>query len=282
MPRRLSRRAFLFGALALAATPPLVRFGNDSLTRTALDLPVLGLPSGFDGYRVVQLSDLHGKVFAPDQRPLLDMVAEARPDLVVLTGDLVDHWHGGVDMVAKLAEALLRLAPVAACGGNHEWESRLGPELWNRLLLRGVMVLRNESFSLERGGERLVLAGLEDYPGYENREHVCRAQLNLALQGVSPGACVLLLAHRPQHFSLYARAGVNLALCGHIHGGQFRLPGLGGLLSPDRTFFPQHDAGAYNDGGATMFVHRGLGNSGIPVRINNRPEVAVLTLRAAS
>ena len=249
-------------------------------TRAEVALP--GLPQGFDGYRIVHLSDLHGHEYGEDSGELLDRVREGSPDLIVVTGDLIDQ-QSQLAMVPALAQGLAAVAPTYYVTGNHEWALGTGAvrELKGVLAQCGVTVLSNQYQILERDGARIALAGVDDPNGYADQ--TSPEELAAAIQADQPGLFTLLLAHRNDHFGQYANAGYDFVMSGHGHGGIVRLPLVGGLIGTDRRLFPPWTAGAYTVGDSTLFVSRGLGNNTVPYkgfRIFDRPELAVVTLRA--
>ena len=249
-------------------------------TRTQAELPAL--PAGFDGYKIVHLSDLHGHQYGEDSGELLDRVREEGPDLIVITGDLIDQ-ESQLAMVPALARGLAAVAPAYYVTGNHEWALGTGAvrELKNVLSQCGVTVLSNQYQILERDGARIVLAGVDDPNGYADQ--TTPEELYAWIQGEAPGLFTVLLAHRNDHFGQYANAGYDFVLSGHGHGGIVRLPFVGGLIGTDRRFFPEWTSGIYTVGDSTLFVSRGLGNNTTPFpgfRIFNRPELAVVTLKA--
>lgn len=249
-------------------------------TRAEVALP--GLPQGFDGYRIVHLSDLHGHQYGEDSGELLDRVREGSPDLIVVTGDLIDQ-QSQLAMVPALAQGLAAVAPTYYVTGNHEWALGTGAvrELKGVLAQCGVTVLSNQYQILERDGARIALAGVDDPNGYADQ--TSPEELAAAIQADQPGLFTLLLAHRNDHFGQYANAGYDFVMSGHGHGGIVRLPLVGGLIGTDRRLFPPWTAGAYTVGDSTLFVSRGLGNNTVPYkgfRIFDRPELAVVTLRA--
>lgn len=249
-------------------------------TRAEVALP--GLPQGFDGYRIAHLSDLHGHQYGEGSGELLDRVREGSPDLIVVTGDLIDQ-QSQLAMVPALARGLAAVAPTYYVTGNHEWALGTGAvrELKGVLSQCGVTVLSNQYQILERGGDRIVLAGVDDPNGYADQ--TTPEELYAWIQEDSPGLFTLLLAHRNDHFGQYANAGYDFVMSGHGHGGIVRLPLVGGLIGTDRRLFPPWTAGAYTVGDSTLFVSRGLGNNTVPYkgfRIFDRPELAVVTLRA--
>ncbi len=249
---------------------------------TYTEVPLKGLPAGFDGLRVVHISDLHGHEYGEDSGDLLDRVREERPDLIAVTGDLIDQ-AGQLRMVPALAQGLSAIAPTYYVTGNHEWSLGTGTvkELKRLLTQCGVAVLSNRYEVLERNGDKIALAGVDDPNGYADQ--TTPEQLCARIQGKDPGLFTLLLAHRNDRFGQYANAGYDFILSGHGHGGIIRLPFVGGLLGTDRRFFPKWDSGVYTVGDSTLFVSRGLGNNTAPIkgfRLFNRPELAVITLKA--
>lgn len=242
------------------------------------DLTLENLPRGFDGLRIVQISDLHGHEYGRDSEGLLSAVKEAGPDLIFITGDLIDQ-AGQLAMVSPLARGLAAIAPTYYVTGNHEWATKETRQLKTLLTDCGVTVLSNQYHVLERGGSTLVLAGVDDPNGYSDQK--TPEELAAQIEAEQPGQFVMLLAHRNHLFSQYAAAGYDLVLSGHAHGGIIRLPFTDGLLGTDRRFFPTWTAGVYTLGDSTLFVSRGLGNNTVPVpsfRLFNRPDLAVLTL----
>ena len=246
--------------------------------RALAQLP--GLPQGFDGFTIVHLSDLHGHEYGEGNRELLERVRAERPDLIVVTGDLIDQ-KSQLEMVPALARGLAAIAPSYYVTGNHEWALGSGTvrELKAVLAQCGVSVLSNQYEILERGGSKLVLAGVDDPNG--RADQTTPEELRAQIEGQAPGLFTLLLAHRNDHFGQYAAAGYDFVMSGHGHGGIVRLPFVGGLIGTDRRFFPPWTSGVYAVGDSALFVSRGLGNNTVPfkgLRVFNRPEVAVVTL----
>lgn len=251
---------------------------------TYADVAPKGLPAEFDGYKIVHLSDLHGHEYGEGSGELLKLVAEQRPDLIVVTGDLIDQ-EGQLEMVPALAKGLAAIAPTYYVTGNHEWATAGGTgtvkELKALLKECGATPLSNQYEVLGRGGGKIALAGVDDPNGYADQ--TTPAQLRARIEQEEPGLFTLLLAHRNDHFGVYVNAGYDLVLSGHGHGGIVRLPFVGGLLGTDRKLFATWDAGVYTLRDSTLFVSRGLGNNTVPYkgfRLFNRPELAVVTLRS--
>lgn len=252
------------------------------LQTTRAQMPVAGLPAGFEGCRIVHLSDLHGHEYGAGSESLLARVREAEPELIFLTGDLIDRAEQ-LTMVPALARGLAAIAPTYYVTGNHEWAVGEVSALKSLLTQCGVVVLSNEYALVERGGDRLVLAGVDDPNGYADQK--TPEALYAELEAAFPGETALLLAHRSDRFAQYAAAGYDGVFSGHAHGGIVRLPLTDGLVGTNRNLFPTHTAGVYREGGSTLFVSRGAGNNTVNIpgfRLFNRPEVAVITLRSAT
>jgi hypothetical protein len=240
------------------------------------------LPEGFDGAVAVQLSDLHGATFGADNETLLRRVRSAQPDYIFLTGDILDRVRETPQSYAiELGAALSQIAPTYYVTGNHEWALGNVEELKRGLEEVGVTVLTNEYVTLERGGDSIVLAGIDDPNGYADQKTPEEVADEVNRDFSDP--FWLLLAHRNNLFKgQYSLLGADLVVTGHGHGGLIRLPFTDGLMSVERTWFPSYTAGFYEENGSTLFVSRGLGNSGRTFRLFNRPELVVLTLARES
>ena len=274
--RRLAVLAALAAALVLFA-----RWENTSLEVDRFDPAFSDLPAGFDGCRIVVLSDLHGAEFGEDNADLFETVAEQAPKYIFYLGDLEDKYRGPEPGYAEtVAAGLSAIAPTYYVTGNHEWAIGDVPELKERLEAQGVTVLSNSFVTLERNGDTVVLAGIDDPNGYADQKPPETVAAEVYAACGDP--FWMLLAHRNDHFEeQYSLLGADLVLSGHGHGGIIRLPFTDGLLSTDRTLFPSYTAGLYEANGSALFVTRGLGNSGPSFRLFNRPEVAVVTLHRA-
>ena len=269
----------LLGALAaLALLSAFLWWSNTSLQVDTFTCNLPRLPADFEGFTIVQLSDLHGAQFGENNEKLLQTVAGAAPDLIVITGDLLDQGRdpeaGYVDTLAK---GLTAIAPTYFVTGNHEWARPDAEALKAQLRAGGVTVLSNGADLLTRGDASLVLAGIDDPNGYADQK--TPEELRDEIYAGAEDPFWILLAHRNTLFKKqYSLLGADLVLSGHGHGGLVRLPFTDGLFSTDHTLFPSYTAGFYEANGSTLFVSRGLGNSGYTFRLFNRPQVAVLTL----
>lgn len=272
------KHLFLKIMLSLGITAGLLLAdSNLRVTRTEYELAYTTLPESFDGFTVVQLSDVHGALFGRDNADLLKKVRAAAPDLIAITGDLADA-DTDLERVDALLAGLTPIAPVYYVSGNHEWSDGVLEPLTEILETRGVRYLRNEYEVLERQGEAVVIAGVEDPNGRADQPKP--DEFAKTLRRERPGDFVLLLGHRNYWVREYPTLPVDLILCGHAHGGIIRLPFVGGLLAQGRQLFPDYDAGLYESGSYRMLVSRGLGNSVSIPRFWNNPELVTVTLRA--
>lgn len=239
------------------------------------------ITSALDGFRILQLSDLHNAQIGEDNTTLAARIRALNPDLIVITGDLVDSYHPNPAIAFGLVEQIADICPICYTTGNHELRLSDTEQqaLFDALESFGVLVLRNESIEITRNGASLWVTGVDDA--------VLRSGKTVdslsALVSKQPEDCFsLVLAHEPHYFPEYCEAGVQLVLCGHAHGGQFRLPFLGGLYAPGQGILPNYTAGEYVQGGTEMIVSRGIGNTGFPFRLFNYPDLVCIDLCAFS
>lgn len=273
--------------LSLAAVAvvlvPWTIWGNITVGTTQYTVVSSRLPAAFDHYRMVVVSDFHNAEYGDHNRQLIRQIAAEQPDSIVFTGDLLDSRHPNLAIVEDLIRELTAVAPCYYVTGNHE--ARLGSqfqELEQLLLAHSVVVLHDEAVPLTRNGETIQLVGLDDPDFTDRNASIQQSMLETKLRNLNLTTDYrILLSHRPEYFDAYVAAEIDLALCGHAHGGQFRLPLVGGLVAPNQGFFPKYDAGVYTEQGTTMIVSRGVGNSILPVRFNNRPELVSVELVCA-
>ena len=250
---------------------------QNSIAIQTVTIPAKGLPAAFDGLRIAHISDLHGKEFGEDNEKLLAEVAQLQPDLIAITGDLIDQ-KSQLETVPALAKGLSAIAPTYYVTGNHEWPLHCVSELKQLLTDCGVRVLSNEYELWELNGATLAVAGVDDPNGPADQK------TGDELRGEIDADYTILLTHRNTVYD-YAGWGYDLVLCGHGHGGIFRVPLLDkGVLGTDRTFFPEFDGGLYGfaDGG-WCFESRGLGSNTVPIeafRLFNRPDLPLIILNS--
>ncbi len=266
-----------------------VVWDNTRITVTTMEVESERLPKEFDGYRIVQVSDLHNDEFGEKNENLLAVIKDAKPDMIAITGDLLDSRRTSVEKAANFVKEAVKIAPCYYVTGNHE--SRMKKEygqLEKLMEEAGVEVLRNEKQTLEKEGAAILIAGIDD-PRFvlasdkvEKMEKAIGKVMTPLLEDVPEEQFRLLLSHRPELFDLYCEYEFDLVLTGHVHGGQFRIPGIGGIIGPGQGLLPDYDVGLYSKANTNMVLSRGLGQSIVPFRLNNPPELVVVVLRTAA
>ena len=257
-------------------------WGNTALELNKYTITSERLPDAFDGYRVAHVSDLHNAEMGDNNEKLLAMLKDCKPDIIAITGDLIDSRNTDVEIALQFAKEAVKIAPCYYVTGNHEARVSKYDEIKTGLTELGVIVLADERLEIEKDGQRIRLLGVDDLSFqtdylFGNSASVMQHKL----QGLvdEEDMYTVLLSHRPELFEVYTEGNIDLVLSGHAHGGQFRLPFVGGLVAPNQGLFPKYDAGLYTDGNTNMVVSRGIGNSVFPLRFNNRPEVILIELK---
>jgi len=291
------RRAALAAFAALLLSAVLIGWiylGNTTIGITHYLVSSPDLPADFDHFIIAQVSDLHNDNFGENQKNLITTIEEASPDMIVVTGDLIDSRKPDVETAMDFIRQATEMAPVYYATGNHE--SRIPEEygqLESQMIEAGVHVLRNQRVifeanpssrsnkSKESEEQLLQIIGLEDpdfnwYLAGEDAGSVIQESLSGLME---ENFYTILLSHRPELFQAYSAAGPDLVFTGHAHGGQFRIPFIGGVAAPDQGFFPEYSEGIHQQDSTTLVVSRGLGNSIFPFRVNNPPELVVVTLK---
>lgn len=268
---------------------------NHALELTGYKYKCEKIPVSFDGFRIVQLSDMHNCVYGNEADELIKMARQNKPDIIVITGDSFDsrrrQYFDSLDIIKKLPS----ICPVYLVTGNHE---ELSPDLreifMSEIEKAGVKVLDGETLKIRKGEEEIYLSGVSDFTSFavekgllskaldknldceelEEMKNAFREKVK-AFSEKKPEGFNILLSHRPEMNEVYSENNYDLVFCGHAHGGQFRIPPVGAIYSPGQGFLPKYSEGPHLLGNTTMIVSRGLGNSSFPIRINNRPEIVV-------
>ncbi len=253
-------------------------WNNNRIELTNIEISNMNIPEEYKGTTIVQVSDFHNSIFGKDQSKILDKLKAVKPDLILITGDLIDRRNTKIDVAVSFVEEAIKIAPIYFVTGNHEILSGKYHILRTKLIDEGVIVLDNESVILKLGQSTLKLSGIIDPGKIEGSGKVKKVNASLAsIEGESADFSILL-AHRPDLIKVYAKYDYDLIFSGHAHGGQFRFPFIGGLLAPDQGFFPKYDSGLIRLGKTIMIVSRGLGNSVFPFRLFNGPELIFVEL----
>ena len=277
MDKRKRKRWIVLVALCalLACLIPYLLWANTVLTVSHVELDLL---PGEGSFTIAQVSDLHNAEFGGGNGELLTILEEVEPDLIAITGDLIDSRRTDPAPALAFLEGAVELAPVCYVTGNHEfWTGRV-EEIRELLCARGAVVLEGESAAVTAAGQTLRIGGIDD-PNVG--EDIWREQLEAVTAAQDGETFSILLTHRPERVEDYAGRGFDLVLAGHAHGGQWRLPGLiNGLIAPNQGLFPRYAGGRYAlDGDTTMIVSRGLARESTRIpRLFNRPELVVVDI----
>ena len=257
---------------------------NNDLVLSEIACSSEKIDQAFDGFKILQVSDLHNTYFGDKQQRLIEAATKSQPDIIVITGDLLDSRHDDIEGAIDFARAAVDIAPTYFVTGNHEAASNQYQQLLQELDDAGVFLLDNQQIFIERGDSRLTLVGVAD-PLFATIEQLAQEgdyyqQTLDNLLAAGGDNFSIVLAHRPEDFALYVKSGADLVFCGHAHGGQVRIPLIGGVYSPGQGLWPEYTSGFYSEENTTMVVSRGLGNSLFPIRVFNRPQLLLLTLHS--
>ena len=258
-----------------------IHWGNTALELTTYTVRSSRLPGSFEGYRIAHVSDLHNTEMGEDNENLLQLLRDTEPDIIAITGDLIDSRRTDMEIALDFVREAGKIAPCYYVAGNHESRIEEYIDFKAALETAGVTVLEDARMELTLAGECITLIGVRDPSFQVEEKDEEAAYMDAVLSQLcenGDGYCILL-SHRPELFETYAAHDIDLILSGHAHGGQFRLPWLGGVLVPGQGFFPKYEEGLHTQANTNMVISRGIGNSVVPVRINNRPEVILIELR---
>ncbi len=267
---KLTWKKALSGIAALAA---FLYWQDNGLMITKYHYYSKKLPKIFSGYKILQISDLQNKEFGAEHKKILSAIEKQKPDCIVITGDLLDRNRTNIKSAIQFIANVVKLAPVYYVSGNHEHQSG-AYDIWISFLKEhGVFVLENEKQKITKDSEYISILGLKDKsvnPQYK--------QILSDLSQEQQSQFQILLSHRPELLCDYAENPIDIVFTGHAHGGQIRIPFVGGIFAPHQGFFPKYTSGMHTQKNTSMVISRGLGNSTFPFRIHNRPELVVVTL----
>ena len=256
-------------------------FQNNHIVVSSHSYSSSHLPQSFKDFKILQISDFHSKQFGENQKHIIKKIKEISPDIIVITGDFIDRRHGKPNASTELIHEAIKIAPIYYVSGNHEAWSGGYDKMKIDLIEAGVTVLDDEAVTHTKNGEKITIIGVKD-PDFLTSDYIDGTNTQDIKKYLSTfygnDTFEILLSHRPELMPIYKENNMDLVFTGHAHGGQFRLPFAGGLFAPDQGFFPDYQAGIYREEDTTMVVSRGLGNSIIPLRLFNQPELVVVTL----
>ncbi len=268
-------------AVIVIAAAIFIYYGNNSIAESKFTVLPANLPEGFDGFKIIHISDLHNKSFGGR---LIKKIRSNSPDIIVISGDLIDAYHTKARISVDFIKKIIGVAPIYYVTGNHESRIPEYEKFKDEILSLGVNILDNEAVTLEKNGDEIALCGISDL-SFFGSEMYDENKINYIsmineLYGKAGGRTSILISHRPEFYENYCETGFNLVFTGHAHGGQIRLPFTQGLFAPNQGFMPKLTSGIHKKGNTEMVVSRGLGASIFPFRIFNRPELVICELKA--
>lgn len=269
--------------LSLTAFGIFVAMDNKRLTVSSITVKSQQAPGAFDGFVIAQISDLHNATLDENNEKIIKALKESAPDIIVVTGDMIDSRHTDIPCALSLAKELTAIAPTYYVTGNHEKRIMESGDFEKSLSSLGIKVMKNEKCKMEKGGDSITLIGIDD-PTYEKTDPGLFPDL---IGGIlddlteDTDGYRILLSHRPELIETYIKSDIDLVFSGHAHGGQFRLPFIGGLFAPGQGIFPKYTSGLYQVDGTDMIVSKGIGNSSFPFRLFDPPELVIATLKCA-
>ncbi|HHY81122.1 MAG TPA: metallophosphoesterase [Clostridiales bacterium] len=275
---------FWYVIIIILAALCFIIWQNNSIVVTESDYVNAKIPEAFHNFKIAHISDLHNKRFGKGQTKILKKLKNISPDIIVITGDMIDRRKYDLDAALEFIEGAISIAPVYYVSGNHEAWSGKYESIKESLEKAGVTVLDDIRVELKRGDSTIYISGLSD-PDFLTSSYLEGTETTSVEEQLRQWSAYnddfnILLSHRPELFDMYCKYGMDLIFTGHAHGGQFRIPFIGGLVAPDQGFFPKYTSGSHTKNLSTMYVSRGLGNSIVPIRIFNRPEIVVVSLES--
>lgn len=238
------------------------------------------IPVDFNNYKIVQISDFHNTKSKTLTNDLIEEIKEQRPNIIVLTGDLIDSNKTYVEVAINFIKKINNIAPIYYVSGNHEASISSYTKIKEQLAENKVIILDNKTEVLKINESEINLIGVDDprmaYESFVSDSEIIKVELDNAKY--DDNKYNILLSHRPELFDTYVEKELDLVLVGHAHGGQIRIPFIGGIVAPNQGLFPKYTSGTFEESKTTMVVNRGIGNSILPFRINNRPELVVITI----
>ncbi|MBQ8726064.1 MAG: metallophosphoesterase [Clostridia bacterium] len=256
---------------------------NQNPVITEYKLQKESLPSAFKGFKIAHISDYHNTEIGVNNQKLLSLIKKSKPDIIVITGDIIDSRKTDEAVALNFAKQLASIAPCFYTSGNHESRYAGFAELISKLENCAVKVLQNERVAIERAGQTIFIAGVSSPRFYFTKKQVEQSKNYVkktieSLKG-SGRDFTLVLSHHPEYANEYGESGADVVFSGHAHGGQFILPLIGGLYAPEQGVLPRYTQGVKRLGRTDLIISRGIGNSTFPFRLNNRPEVVLTILK---
>lgn len=275
------KKKIIILSLAILILGCYLYFENTSLITSNYTITSDLLPSEFDNYKIIQISDYHNEKSNRLNEKLLNKIKSENPDIITITGDFIDSRNTNIDVAVDFIKKIKDIAPIYYVMGNHESRISSYKELKEKLEIEGVTVLENETSFLEKEDSKINIIGVND-PDIVHDSMVGDVEIikdELTTSNYDQHLFSILLCHRPELFNTYVEKNIDLVLSGHAHGGQIRIPFIGGIVAPNQGMFPKYTNGLYNEKNTNMIVSRGIGNSLFPFRVNNQPELVIIHLK---
>jgi len=277
----MKKKAIIIILIMVALLCYYLYFQNTELQVSGYDIVDSRIPKEFNEYKIVQVSDFHNTKSNKLTDDLVKEIKIQNPNVIVITGDLVDSRKTNIDVAISFIKRIKDIAPIYFVTGNHESRISKYGVLKEKLEKESVIVLDNKAEILEIYAAKINLIGIND-PNMSYHPYALDSEKiknELTDTNYDKNNYSILLSHRPELFDTYVDSKLDLVLTGHAHGGQVRIPFIGGLISPNQGFFPKYTGGKFKEDNTNMIVSRGIGNSIIPFRVNNRPELVVVQLK---
>lgn len=269
-----NRKKIILFSLFVGTVLLFVWYQNNHIVSSVFNYKSSKLSSDFGKFNIVQISDLHNASFGKDNKKLIDNIESLEPDIIVITGDIIDSNHTDLNVSINFVKEMTKRYLVYYVTGNHEYwlDESEREELFASIREAGAVILNNEKTTINMKHDSITLIGLDDHSLND-------ATLSSMMEQCDKNELTVVLAHEPQYINNYCDAGADLVLTGHAHGGQVILPFIGALIAPGQGFLPQYTAGEIKRENTTMYISRGLGNSVIPLRLFNYPEIVSIEVQ---
>ena len=255
-------------------------FENTTLEVSTYQIASNKIPNEFNNYKIIQISDFHNNTSSKLTKKLIAEIKNQKPNIIVITGDLIDSTKTNVDIAIDMIKEIIEIAPVYYVTGNHEARTNEYDNLKSQMIELGVKILENEAQEIQLNNSTINILGINDTSFNKERDILDSEIVKSNMENIryNEDDFTILLSHRPEVFKIYVEKNIDLVFTGHAHGGQIRLPFIGGIIAPNQGAFPEYTDGIYREKDTTMVVSRGIGNSIIPFRVNNRPELVIVEL----
>ncbi len=257
-------------------------FENTTLEVSTYQIATNKIPNEFNNYKIIQISDFHNNTSSKLTKKIVEKIKNQKPNIIVITGDLIDSTKTNVDIAIDMIKEIIEIAPIYYVTGNHEARTNEYDNLKSQMIELGVKILENEAQEIQLNNSTINILGIND-PSFYKESDILDSKIvknNMENIQYNEDNFTILLSHRPEVFKIYVEKNIDLVFTGHAHGGQIRLPFIGGIIAPNQGTFPEYTDGIYREKDTTMVVSRGIGNSIIPFRVNNRPELMIVELKS--